>query len=222
MDYTVEEVQAFGSTPTPSPPWVIVIPVSITSDVCALAAKVLIEHFGPAEIEHVVGGTQWWQRRARKDGGIEAEWIAMRKDWNKEKLDEFSKRTKNKKQRTEDLDLNSQDYFRSRETTPHNTTTQEKAAAEESAQDIADLNESPRTMLYIHGGAYYFGSINTHRYQLWRHARKMGGRVFALRYRLSPQYPFPCALHDALAAYLFLIRPPVGAAYVFSICWYRL
>jgi len=25
---------------------------------------------------------------------------------------------------------------------------------------------------------------------------------------LAPQYPFPCALHDSLAAYLFLIDPP--------------
>ncbi|EAA62104.1 hypothetical protein AN7524.2 [Aspergillus nidulans FGSC A4] len=36
-----------------------------------------------------------------------------------------------------------------------------------------------RIMLYIHGGAYYFGSVQTHRYQLQRHARKLKGRVFA-------------------------------------------
>ncbi|KAA8644541.1 hypothetical protein EYZ11_006891 [Aspergillus tanneri] len=36
-----------------------------------------------------------------------------------------------------------------------------------------------RIMLYIHGGAYYFGSVNTHRYQMQRHARKLQGRVFA-------------------------------------------
>ena len=33
----------------------------------------------------------------------------------------------------------------------------------------------------------------------------------AIRYRLSPQYPFPCAIQDALAAYLYLIRPPPEA-----------
>lgn len=33
----------------------------------------------------------------------------------------------------------------------------------------------------------------------------------AINYRLSPQYPFPCAIQDALAAYLYLIRPPPGA-----------
>ncbi|KAF7122260.1 hypothetical protein CNMCM5793_000217 [Aspergillus hiratsukae] len=78
-----------------------------------------------------------------------------------------------------------------------------------------------RIMLYIHGGAYFFGSVETHRYQLQRHARKLKGRVFAryarsqnvewqlkltiAEYRLAPQFPFPCALQDCLAAYFFLL-----------------
>ncbi|KAL2866455.1 lipase/esterase family protein [Aspergillus lucknowensis] len=63
-----------------------------------------------------------------------------------------------------------------------------------------------RIMLYIHGGAYYFGSVETHRYQLQRHARKLKGRVFAPEYRLSPQFPFPCGLQDSLAAYIYLLK----------------
>ncbi|GIK05532.1 hypothetical protein Aspvir_009645 [Aspergillus viridinutans] len=71
-----------------------------------------------------------------------------------------------------------------------------------------------RIMLYLHGGAYFFGSVETHRYQLQRHARKLKGRVFArelrpvteAEYRLAPQFPFPCALQDCLAAYLFLLN----------------
>ncbi|GAA5980302.1 hypothetical protein JCM10908_001605 [Rhodotorula pacifica] len=74
----------------------------------------------------------------------------------------------------------------------------------------SDLDDMPVT-LAIHGGAYLLGSINTHRYVYWRIARKTGGRVFAVEYRLSPQFPFPCSLHDCLAAYLYLIRPPPGA-----------
>ncbi|KAL8418656.1 hypothetical protein RB594_002033 [Gaeumannomyces avenae] len=62
-----------------------------------------------------------------------------------------------------------------------------------------------RIMLYIHGGAYYFGSVDEHRYQLQRHARKLKARVIAPRYRLSPQFPFPCGLHDCLATYLYLL-----------------
>ncbi len=36
-----------------------------------------------------------------------------------------------------------------------------------------------RIMLYVHGGAYFFGSVDEHRYQLQRHARKLEARVFA-------------------------------------------
>lgn len=39
--------------------------------------------------------------------------------------------------------------------------------------------EKLKTMLYIHGGAYYFGSVDEHRYQMQRHARKLHARVFA-------------------------------------------
>ncbi|GAA5875983.1 hypothetical protein JCM16303_006982 [Sporobolomyces ruberrimus] len=73
-----------------------------------------------------------------------------------------------------------------------------------------ELDDMP-LCLYLWGGAYFFGSINTHRYVMWRIARKMQGRVFSVKYRLAPQFPFPCALQDALSAYLYLIRPPPGA-----------
>lgn len=67
-----------------------------------------------------------------------------------------------------------------------------------------------RVMLYVHGGAYFFGSVDMHRYQMQRHARKLKARVFAPDYRLSPQFPFPCGLQDCLAAYLHLLtfQPP--------------
>lgn len=63
-----------------------------------------------------------------------------------------------------------------------------------------------RIMLYVHGGAYFFGSVDEHRYQMQRHARKLKARVLAPRYRLAPQFPFPCGLMDCLAAYLYLLE----------------
>lgn len=76
----------------------------------------------------------------------------------------------------------------------------------------ADYNERKkngdpgnRVMLYVHGGAYYFGSVDEHRYQIQRHARKLKARAIAPRYRLAPQFPFPCGLQDCLATYLHLI-----------------
>ena len=38
---------------------------------------------------------------------------------------------------------------------------------------------SKRIMLYVHGGAYFFGSVDEHRYQMQRHARKLRARVIA-------------------------------------------
>ncbi|RMZ92401.1 hypothetical protein DV736_g355, partial [Chaetothyriales sp. CBS 134916] len=65
--------------------------------------------------------------------------------------------------------------------------------------------KSDRVMLYVHGGGYFFGSVDEHRYQMQRHARKLKARVIAPRYRLAPQFPFPCGLHDCLAVYLYLL-----------------
>ncbi|KAK6506656.1 hypothetical protein TWF481_005115 [Arthrobotrys musiformis] len=74
---------------------------------------------------------------------------------------------------------------------------------------------APRTILYIHGGAYFFGSVDEHRYQLQRHARKMKARVFAPRYRLAPQFPFPCGLQDILASYLYLLSKQPASTIIF-------
>jgi acetyl esterase/lipase len=64
------------------------------------------------------------------------------------------------------------------------------------ARNKAGGQKSHRIMLYVHGGAYYFGSVDEHRYQMQRHARKLKARVLAPRYRLAPQFPFPCGLQD--------------------------
>lgn len=63
-----------------------------------------------------------------------------------------------------------------------------------------------RVILYVHGGAYYFGSVDEHRYQMQRHARKLKARLLAPRYRLAPQYPFPCGLYDCIATYFYLLE----------------
>ncbi|KAH0280514.1 alpha/beta-hydrolase, partial [Aureobasidium melanogenum] len=71
---------------------------------------------------------------------------------------------------------------------------------------MAAENKADRIILYVHGGAYYFGSVDEHRYQMQRHARKLKARLFAPRYRLAPQFFFPCGLHDCIAAYLHVIE----------------
>lgn len=78
---------------------------------------------------------------------------------------------------------------------------------------VMSMEQLETTMLYIHGGGYYWGSINTHRYQVIKYAHKIQGRAFTVNYRKAPQYPWPCPLHDVLAAYLYLIQPPPDATH---------
>ncbi|TWU77676.1 hypothetical protein ED733_008227 [Metarhizium rileyi] len=77
-------------------------------------------------------------------------------------------------------------------------------------------DDGRRVILYVHGGAYYFGSVDEHRYQMQRHARKLKARLFAPKYRLAPQFPFPCGLQDCLAAYLYLISFQEPSTIVFA------
>lgn len=64
---------------------------------------------------------------------------------------------------------------------------------------------TPRTILYLHGGGYVFGSLRTHADLCARVAVAAGARVLFLDYRLAPEHPFPAAFDDALAAYRALL-----------------
>jgi acetyl esterase/lipase len=46
------------------------------------------------------------------------------------------------------------------------------------------------------------------RFFLQRLARKSGCRLIAINYRLAPQYPFPCAIQDALATCKYIVDWP--------------
>ncbi len=60
--------------------------------------------------------------------------------------------------------------------------------------------DGPGEILYLHGGAYTSGSLNTHRALCGRVALASGRPVVALDYRLGPEHPFPAAVDDAVAA----------------------
>jgi epsilon-lactone hydrolase len=62
-----------------------------------------------------------------------------------------------------------------------------------------------RVILYLHGGGYVVGSINTHRAMVSRIARASDARALAIDYRLAPEHPFPAAVDDTLAAYRWLL-----------------
>jgi len=64
---------------------------------------------------------------------------------------------------------------------------------------------SGRVILYLHGGGYVIGSINTHRAMISRIARASNARALAIDYRLAPEHPFPAAVEDTIAAYRWLL-----------------
>ena len=62
-----------------------------------------------------------------------------------------------------------------------------------------------RVVLYLHGGGYIMGSLNTHRDLMGRISRAAQARVLGLDYRLAPEHPFPAAVDDTVAGYRFLL-----------------
>jgi len=71
---------------------------------------------------------------------------------------------------------------------------------------------STPTILYLHGGAYLFGSVDEYRDFLVRVAGACRANAIAVEYRLAPEHPFPAALEDALAAYRALLDSGVDPA----------
>jgi acetyl esterase/lipase len=62
-----------------------------------------------------------------------------------------------------------------------------------------------RVILYLHGGGYVIGSLNTHRSLVAAIAQSAGARALSLDYRLAPEHPFPAAVDDAVTGYRWLL-----------------
>jgi len=65
--------------------------------------------------------------------------------------------------------------------------------------------DAGRAVLYLHGGGYVIGSINTHRDLASRISRATKARVLLIDYRLAPEHPFPAAVEDSVAAYRWML-----------------
>jgi acetyl esterase/lipase len=64
---------------------------------------------------------------------------------------------------------------------------------------------SAAALLFLHGGGWVAGSLETHDGVCRRLAEASGRTVFALDYRLAPEHPAPAALGDARACLDWLI-----------------
>lgn len=59
-------------------------------------------------------------------------------------------------------------------------------------------------LLYVHGGGFVIGDLETHDSLCRQLALRSGGAVVALDYRLAPEHRFPTAVNDAFAALRWL------------------
>ena len=66
-------------------------------------------------------------------------------------------------------------------------------------------SENPYVILQLHGGGYMSGLQGQYRKMAGLYAEiSSGAAVLSVDYRLAPEYPFPAALEDAVAAYKWL------------------
>ncbi len=77
-----------------------------------------------------------------------------------------------------------------------------KIAAEWYYPRQADMT---KVILFVHGGGYAVGSIQTHRALAARIAQASHCVAISVDYRLVPEHPFPAALEDVVHAYEWLI-----------------
>lgn len=94
-----------------------------------------------------------------------------------------------------------------------------KAAAREEIVDgdirgewVRPAAGGARTILYLHGGGYVFGSPRVYRNLTYPLAIAAAAQLFAPRYRLAPEHPCPAAIEDAVKAFDWLTAHgrPVG------------
>ncbi len=66
-------------------------------------------------------------------------------------------------------------------------------------------------LLYLHGGGFTIGNLETHDSLCRQLALRSGAAVVALDYRLAPEHRFPTAVDDCWAALQALADPATGA-----------
>ena len=66
--------------------------------------------------------------------------------------------------------------------------------------------DTGRAILYLHGGGYAIGSLNTHRRLAYDISAASAAKVLLIDYRLAPEHPFPAAVDDAAAAWRWLLQ----------------
>ena len=81
----------------------------------------------------------------------------------------------------------------------------------DNAPDVAaDLmtpeGAQPGCLVYVHGGGWAFGSIDTHARIPRTLANALKVRVLSVEYRLTPEHPYPAPLEDCVSAWRWVVQ----------------
>ncbi|SFN13627.1 acetyl esterase [Pseudonocardia ammonioxydans] len=76
------------------------------------------------------------------------------------------------------------------------------------------LRDGDGLLVYVHGGGFVAGDLDSHDGLCGALAAEAGVRVLSIGYRLAPEHPFPAAVDDCLAAFAHVAARPeeFGAA----------
>ncbi|MCO5093382.1 alpha/beta hydrolase [Bosea sp. (in: a-proteobacteria)] len=66
-------------------------------------------------------------------------------------------------------------------------------------------------VVYVHGGGWTFGSVDTHDGTMRTLVAASGCAIFGFDYRLAPEYPYPIPLEDTLGAIAFALSGELGS-----------
>jgi acetyl esterase len=78
----------------------------------------------------------------------------------------------------------------------------------------ATTGEPRPAIVFLHGGGFVFGDLDTHDAICRLLAASSRCTVLAVEYRLAPEHPYPAALHDAVDAIRHVARAPEA----FGVC----
>jgi acetyl esterase len=71
-------------------------------------------------------------------------------------------------------------------------------------------DEPLATLMFIHGGGFVIGDLDTYDAQCRMLCSRVGVTVVSIDYRLAPEHPFPAGVEDALAAFDWVVANEAG------------
>ncbi len=77
---------------------------------------------------------------------------------------------------------------------------------------VARGADPDKRLVYVHGGGYAAGNLDTHRTFCADISRTAGVAVLNVDYRLAPENPGPAQLEDGISAYRFMLENGPGGA----------